>query len=238
MLRTTPAFPTSMWVTCWTPTETGSGKCWACKELSRTPNDLYGVTVTLPRAATLIVFFAFHSPSVSAASEKVHAATAYVGRITDVPAWHDLVTEPQNAGFVDAYIAVIAASRQFASFRDGAFVLEGEGQVGYNFGDQHHWEFNVAAMPRWRKFPWNHRIETTAAFGLGFSWATEVPEVEVALEGESHKWLVYWVMELTLGPPNSRWAASIRLHHRSPAFGLMGDDGGMNAPSVGVRYSF
>jgi hypothetical protein len=166
------------------------------------------------------------------------AFTVYAGRITDAPAWHDLVTKPQDTGFVDAYIAVAAMSLEFAKFREGAWVLEGESQVGYNFGDQHHWEFNVAAMPRWRRFPWNHYVDTSVAFGLGLSWATEIPEVEVALEGESHQLLVYWVIDVTVGPPNSRWAASIRLHHRSPAFGTFGDDGGMNAPSLGVRYSF
>lgn len=166
------------------------------------------------------------------------AVTVYAGRITDVPAWHDLVTEPQNAGFVDAYVAVFAASSELKRFFDESLVIETETQIAYNFGDQHHWEFNVAAMPRWRRFPWNHVVDTSVAFGLGLSWATEIPEVEVLLEGESHKLLVYWVMELTLGPPKSHWAASIRLHHRSPAFGLFGDDGGMNAPSLGIRYSF
>jgi hypothetical protein len=166
------------------------------------------------------------------------AFTVYGGRITDVPAWHDLVTEPQDAGFVDAYIAVVAMSLEFAKFREGAWVLEGESQVAYNFGDQHHWEFNVAAMPRWRRFPWNHYVDTSVAFGLGLSWATEIPEVEVTLEGESHQLLVYWVIEVTFGPPDSRWDASFRLHHRSPAFGTFGDEGGMNAPSLGIRYSF
>jgi hypothetical protein len=178
-----------------------------------------------------------HFPA-AAADERGGAFTVYGGRITDVPAWHDLVTEPHDASFVDAYIAVVAMSLEMATFREGAWALEGESQVAYNFGDQHHWEFNVAAMPRWRQFPWNHYVDTSVAFGLGFSWTTEVPEVEVAIEGESHRFLVFWVMEVTLGPPNSRWAASIRLHHRSPAFGLFGDDGGMNAPSLGVRYSF
>jgi len=204
----------------------------------------HGVPAKNSHLFSLIAFGSLASltalPAAAATTSKAvsNAVTVYAGRITDVPAWHDLVTAPQDAGFVDAYVAVIAGSHNFASFREGAFVLEGEGQVGYNFGDQHHWEFNIAAMPRWRKFPWSNRIATTVAFGLGVSWATEIPEVEVALEGESHQLLAYWVIDLTIGPPRSRWVASIRLHHRSPAFGLFGDDGGMNAPSLGVRYAF
>jgi hypothetical protein len=30
----------------------------------------------------------------------------------------------------------------------------------------------------------------------------------------------------------------LRLHHRSPAFGLFGDEGGANALTLGVRYAF
>jgi hypothetical protein len=32
--------------------------------------------------------------------------------------------------------------------------------------------------------------------------------------------------------------ASIRLHHRSKGFGLMADDGGMNALAAGIRFEF
>ncbi len=65
-----------------------------------------------------------------------------------------------------------------------------------------------------------------------------MPEAEVEIEGESHQWLVYWVAEITAGPVNAPWALSLRLHHRSVAWGLMGDDGGMNAMGLGLRYRF
>jgi hypothetical protein len=116
--------------------------------------------------------------------------------------------------------------------------VEAEGQVGYNFGDQSHWEFNLAAGPRWHEFPWNETIATSVAFGLGLSLASETPEVEVELEGDSQKLLIYWSAELTLGPPRSAWALLLRLHHRSAGFGLLADDGGMNAVALGVRYAF
>ena len=56
------------------------------------------------------------------------------------------------------------------------------------------------------------------------------------LEGESHQLLIYWMMELTAGPVQSPWSVSLRLHHRSVAYGLMGDEGGMNAVGLGLRY--
>jgi len=77
----------------------------------------------------------------------------------------------------------------------------------------------VARSARWQRFPWDHRLETSAALGLGLSYATEVPEVEVEIEGASHQWLVCWVAEITAGPVNAPWVLALRLHHRSLAWG-------------------
>jgi hypothetical protein len=135
--------------------------------------------------------------------------------------------------------AVLADSGPWATTVYAALALEAEGQVVYNFGEQHHWEFNVVPIvARWQRFPWDARVATLAAFGLGLSYATEVPEVEVEIEGESHQLLIYRVAELTAGPVNAPWSASLRLHHRSVAWGLMGDEGGMNAVGMGIRYQF
>jgi hypothetical protein len=166
------------------------------------------------------------------------SATLYVARITSANAWHDLITHPAQSEFVDAYVAVAAVSTQLSNDRGSALVWDLEGQVGYNFGAQSHWEFNLGAGPRWRSFPWNDAVATTAAFRVGLSMASEMPELEVELEGSTEQLLIYWVVELTFSPPRSAWGASLRLHHRSPAFGLMGDAGGMNALGIGVRRSF
>lgn len=173
------------------------------------------------------------------ASPKPWAATVYGARISSEVGWEDILLNPIGAEYVDAFLVAGALARQYGSFKEGALALEAEGQIVYNFGDQHHWEFNaVPVVLRWQRFPWDHRLETSAAFGLGLSYATEVPEVEVEIEGESHQWLIYWVAELTAGPVNAPWALSLRLHHRSVAWGLMGDDGGMNAMGLGIRYRF
>ena len=167
------------------------------------------------------------------------AATLYGARISSAVGWEDMLLNPVGAKYVDAFLVAAALSRQYASYRDGALALEAEGQVAYNFGDQDHWEINlVPVVVRWRQFPWSHRMNSSAAFGLGLSYAMEMPEVEVEIEGESHQLLIYWVAELTAGPLQSPWAVTLRLHHRSVAWGLMGDEGGMNALGLGVRYGF
>src|SRR5687768_8565554 len=112
-----------------------------------------------------------------------YTATLYAARITNANAWHDLITQPAQAEFIDAYVAVAALSGQLNSDRRAALAWDLEGQLGYNFGDQSHWEFNLGAGPRWRSFPWNDAITTTAAFRIGLSMASEEPEVEVILEG-------------------------------------------------------
>jgi hypothetical protein len=178
-------------------------------------------------------------PGCVRASEPADSAlTAYLGRITTVNAWHDIVTGPTEVQFADAYLAALALSYTLERYRQDALSIETEGQVVYNFGDQSHWEFNALLASRWHRFPWSESLATTTAFGLGLSYATEVPEVEVALESSSEQLLIYWVFELTVAPPEARWAASIRLHHRSAGFGLLADEGGMNAIAVGVRYEF
>jgi hypothetical protein len=165
--------------------------------------------------------------------------TAYGARIATQPGWEDIILDAPNTKFVDSYLLTLAVSRQYAERKNGALTLEAEGQVVHHFGEQTHWEFN--AMPivlRWNRFPWSPHVATSAAFGLGLSYATALPPVEVELEGESHHTLVYWVMELTAGPVDAPWSVSLRLHHRSVAYGLMGDKGGANAVGLGLRYRF
>ena len=173
------------------------------------------------------------------AADGERAATFYAARISSKPGWEDLLIDPVSGDYIDAYLVAGALSRGYASYRRGALHLEAEAQIVYNFGVQDHWEFNVVpVLARWQRFPWNYRIATSAAFGLGLSYATQVPPIEVALEGESNDWLIYWVAEITAGPPDGPWAVSLRLHHRSVAYGLMGEEGGMNAMGVGIRYRF
>lgn len=167
------------------------------------------------------------------------AATFYVARVSSEVGWEDILLDPVGARYVDAFLAVAALSRQYAGFKQGALVLEAEGQVAWNFGDQEHWEFNlVPVVARWQRFPWDERLATSAAFGLGLSYASEVPTLEVELEGDSDRLLIYWVAELTAGPRAAPWALSLRLHHRSVAWGLLGEEGGMNGMGLGLRWRF
>lgn len=185
------------------------------------------------------MLFFFLGPASALAEPGDWAATIYGARISTQPGWEDIIIDPPGTEFVDAYLVTAALSRQYAQRYDGALVIEAEGQVVYHFGDESYWEFNaVPIVLRWNRFPWSKRVASSAAFGLGLSYTTELPQVEVMLEGESSQTLVYWLLELTAGPVDSPWQASLRIHHRSVAYGLMGEEGGMNAVALGLRYQF
>jgi hypothetical protein len=170
--------------------------------------------------------------------EHDYAVTAYYGKMTDVHSWHDIILHPDDVDFEDARLLTGAMSWTFARYLDNALNLELEGQVVRYFGDQDNWEFNLPVAVRWNRFPWNNTIATTTAFGLGPSYANQVPPVEVELEGDSQRFMAYWFVEVTLGPPQADWSTVLRLHHRSGGLGAITEDGGSNSLGVGVKFSF
>lgn len=188
-------------------------------------------------ASTILLLSLLLSPFLANAETSPWAATVYAARISTQPGWADIIIDPLHTGFADSGLVTVAVARQYAIRKEGALTIEAEGQVVHHIGEQTHWEFNAIPVSlRWHRFPWSERVATTAAFGLGLSYATELPSVELELEGESHQLLVYWMMEMNAGPVDSQWAISLRLHHRSVAYGLMGANGGMNAVGLGMRY--
>jgi hypothetical protein len=145
-----------------------------------------------------------------------------------------------SAEFVDAYLVLGALAWTFARYFDDALSFELEGQVGKWFGNQKNMEFNLPAVIRWSKFPWDDYVDTSFAYGVGPSYATLEPAQEIENEDDTKKFLVYWFAEFAFGPPESAWAGILRLHHRSGAFGLVADKGhgGSNTLAAGIKYRF
>ena len=164
-----------------------------------------------------------------------YALTVYGGHVTE-DKWTDSISS--NVNFVDAHILVGALAWTMTRLYDGALSLELEGQVAKYSGVQDHFEFNLPVIGRWQKFPWNKVVDTSFAFGLGLSWATEEPKVEKMLNDSTQQLLIYWLIEIALGPPNANWAMVFRLHHRSDAFGLIAEDGGSNTLAAGLKFRF
>src|SRR5687768_2264849 len=114
-----------------------------------------------------------------------NALSFYVARIAAERTWQHVVRNPFGADYADAWLGAVSYSRTYAEPFDRALRIEWEANVAYNFGDQEHFELNFApVMLRWQSFPWSERVRTTAAFGLGLSYALNRPEVEQEIEGD------------------------------------------------------
>lgn len=167
---------------------------------------------------------------------KDYALTVYAGRLTDGD-WHE--SFGPGTHFIDSDLVVGALSRTVARAADQSRSYEVEGQITKHSGIQDNWEYNLLGAIRWHRFPWSEKLKSTAAIGLGVSYASDVPRAEATvINNGSEKLLAYWHLELTLGPPQSNWQASLRMHHRSTAYGLFGSNGGSNAVALGLRYEF
>jgi hypothetical protein len=184
--------------------------------------------------AAVLVFLLGMSPTIALAQD--YALSLYAGRLTKEKFERAILPD---AEFADATIIVAAGSWTVSRFFDGKLSCELEAQVGKYVGDQNHWEFNLPILGfRWHRFPWDDHLATTIAWGIGPSYATEVPPVELETNDSSSHWLIYWFGEFTLGPPTANWEVLMRLHHRSDGFGLVAADGGSNAICAGLRYRF
>ncbi len=151
----------------------------------------------LARALIWVGLVAASAPPLLAQELDPHnAVTLFGGWLTDNE-WEEVFI-PGEAEFRDSWLFGLAASRRIYRLGEG-LSFEIEGQVVRHFGDQTHWEFNLPIIARWEAFPWDTVIDTSLAWGIGPSYASETPAAEVAREGESQRWLVYWLGELELG---------------------------------------
>jgi len=138
-----------------------------------------------------------------------------------------------------SYLMAVALAQRLGGWRD-QLSYEVEGQLVKHFDLQTHWEFNLLGVLRWEQFPWDRWLDSSVAFGIGPSWATEKPQIELDNDGTTAQLLVYWMLELAIVPVTSQPQIELfsRIHHRSDVFGLVAEDGGSNALALGVKYRF
>lgn len=180
-----------------------------------------------------LVFLGLPLSSFADASESTNPwiFTPFGGQMTS-NVWEEALN-PTQTEFIDSYLVGLAVGKDFA--RKEKWDFGWEGQVVAHFGEQDHFEFNVPVYARYY-LPESWRILKSLTFGLGLSYATEVPPVEIAIDGESSQLLVYWMGELEFHLPSDDLTLVFRLHHRSNAFGLIPEDGGSNAFVLGLRW--
>lgn len=165
-----------------------------------------------------------------------YAITIYSGVMTD-DTWKTSIAG--QADLVDSYIITGAVSWTVYRPRNNWFSLELESSISQHFGTSRNLEFCIPIVTlRWEYFPWDKYVDTSVATGYGFSFATEIPQAEIDLDKSSEQLLLYFHYEAEFALPGSPWALALRLHHRSPSYGLFGQNGWSNYLTAGVRYSF
>lgn len=173
--------------------------------------------------------------SASSMAEPRWAATLYGGALTKED-WQVALAAPWAADYEDVGLVGLGLSTVYLRRAMGGWAMfEAGGEVlgARHFGDQRHWELNVApALVRLRA----PSGVAALSFSLGLSMASEVPKAERATQGSSAATMTYWALEAELGPFEvSPWSLAARLHHRSTAYGLFGDEGGSNGFLLGLR---
>lgn len=119
--------------------------------------------------------------------------------------------------------------------------LEVEPMFAQHFGDQAFGELAAAVMARWRLFPWNGCLATTFALGEGLSYAFQILAIELRADGAGpvNNLNNLIVFEFSLAPASARHLALIfRLHHRSVALSLFGENRESNFFCMGLRWRF
>lgn len=159
--------------------------------------------------------------------------TFFAGALT-TGSWHDAV-RPWEVEFAEAWMigASVGWDRSIGTtpIRWGI-----EAQLSAHVGRQDHFELSVPMLLRYRA-QGTSPVRSLAA-GLGLSYASKVPQVEIDRNGASQRLFVHWMAEIEFGAPNQTRNTVLRLHHRSDGYGLFDVDAGSTAIVVGLRKRF
>lgn len=113
-----------------------------------------------------------------------------------------------------------------------------EVQLNQHFGDHEYLEFVLPATLRYSpQKPWLPAFDSFA-FGVGLSYTSDTPKLEIATRGDSQRALVYLSLEAAFSVGAGEDDLFFRLHHRSDGYGLFNTDTGSNAFAVGFRKGF
>ena len=172
----------------------------------------------------------------SAGAEDDWALTLYGARLSANSFGETLTFQSE---YENSYILALAVSKKVLSFRE-SLDIELEGQVVKHFKEQNHWEFNVLSVFRWLPFFWDIYIDTSLAIGVGLSYATKNPPIELTYLGPSPKLMGYLMVEFAFCLPDvPKYSFVVRIHHRSGANGLFGNrHDASNAFGFGIKYLF
>ncbi len=100
-------------------------------------------------------------------------------------------------------------------------------------------DYNAALALRWVDFPWNHRVATTFATGVGISYSDKVFAMDIQRHPDRHRtrWKFDWPLQITLASPrHPRHQLVFFNQHQSG--GYIFDRGGVNSHGIAYRYQW
>ncbi|WP_311944934.1 acyloxyacyl hydrolase [Halomonas piscis] len=144
---------------------------------------------------------------------------------------------PFKWNFEDYYLTSVGLRKEMVRLWQHSRIFT-ELNLSWVSGDQDYGEVFLTPTITWDTFPWDSSVDTTASLGVGVSYTTQAVEIE----NIDQRWLASMIFELDMQPASwESWSVFTRLHHRSNAGGLFGDESsvrGSNFPSIGARYHF
>ncbi len=180
----------------------------------------------------LAIGLAEHTP---ATAEGRWYGSGFAGAMTENE-W-EKVFDPSTLKFAGSALIGIAVGWE-RPIGDSRFSYGFEAQAVGHSGRQDHFEFNLPLVLRYTPTqPRRFRFKSVA-FGIGPSYATKIPQVEIDRKGESQRTLIYWMGELEFTRPQPDESLYFRLHHRSDGYGLMEAESGSTGLVLGWRRSF
>ena len=150
--------------------------------------------------------------------------------------WGELVTA-QNLEYSEAVVLGVAGGLRW-DLGNPRFRFSMEAQLARYVGSQDSWEVNlVPAMIHYVPRNGIGALESLG-FGLGFSYASEPPAVELARGDDTTQEKWYWAIEAAFdaGRPDREWI--LRIHHRSTGSSTIGSGRSTNALVMGLRQTF
>lgn len=171
-------------------------------------------------------------------------AAIYAGWYVNNSMGQVLVTSPETPFTWDYdgdYLVATTLSRRVATLWNRVDV-EPEIGIGQRWKKQNATEVWGAFFFRYRGFPWDGRIITTAAVSTGFNYASNISDREKdrAMDDKGSKLMHFFAPEITFAlPSRPNYELLFRFHHRSGVFGLVSDAwGGAQYGTIGLRIRF
>ena len=142
---------------------------------------------------------------------------------------------PHDVELADSYMIGGALGWE-RPIRQSRFRFGVEASLLAHTGDQDHFELSVPVVLRF--VPDRNRVVRSVAAGVGLSYATKIPQVEINRNGASQRLFVHWLAEVEFGLSDPGNSVFLRLHHRSDGYGVFEVDAGSTGYLFGVRKRF